>query len=95
MTLIALLGAKVLLFLYLWLLSAIVASYLSDRKGFGEKPGLVTGLLVSVLAPVIWLLMPARADSRWKLHGPVGSGGGQTVASARADREAKDAGGGG
>jgi len=90
MTLIALLGSKALLFLYLWLASAIVASYLSDRKGFGEKPGLVTGLLISVLAPVVWLVWPAKKDSRWKLHGPFGSGGGQTVAVARAEREAKE-----
>ena len=37
MTVIALLGAASLWLLYLWLLSAIVASYLSDRKGYGEK----------------------------------------------------------
>ena len=92
MTLIALLGAKSLLFLYLWLGSAIVAGYLSDRKGFSEKAGLVTGLLISILAPVVWLLWPAKEDSRWKLHGPFGSGGGQTVAAARAEREAKEGG---
>ena len=93
MTLIALLGAKSLLGLYLWLGSAIVASYLSDRKGFGEKPGLVTGLLISVVAPVVWLVVPAKKDSRWKLHGPFGSGGGQTVAAARAEREPGEDGG--
>ena len=90
MTLIALLGAKSLLGLYLWLGSAIVGSYLSDRKGYGEKPGLVTGLLISILAPIVWLVWPAKKDSRWKLHGPFGSGGGQTVAAARAEREAKE-----
>ena len=92
MTLIALVGAKALFALYLWLASAIVASYLSDRKGYGEKPGLVTGLLISVVAPVVWLVWPAKKDSRWKLHGPFGSGGGQTVAAARAEREAKEGG---
>lgn len=92
MTLIALLGAKSLLGLYLWLGSAIVASYLSDRKGYGEKAGLVTGLLLSVLAPVIWLVWPPKKDSRWKVQGPFGSGGGQTVAAARAEREAKERG---
>ena len=25
--------------LYLWLLSAIAASYLSERKGYGDVPG--------------------------------------------------------
>src|SRR6201999_314008 len=36
-TLLALIGAKALVYLYIWLLSAIAASYLSDRKGDGEK----------------------------------------------------------
>ena len=86
MTVIALLGAKSLLFLYLWLGSAIVASFLSDRKGYGEKYGLVTGLVLTVLAPVIWLLWPAKADSRWKLQGPLGRGDGRTVAQLRAEQ---------
>ena len=89
MTVIALLGAKAFYLLLAWLASAIVAQYLSDRKGYGEKAGLVSGLLLSLLAPLIWLLVPAKKDSRWKLHGPFGSGGGQTVAAARAEREAK------
>ena len=50
MTVIALIGAKALYLLFVWLASAIVAQYLSDRKGYGEKPGLVTGLLLSVVA---------------------------------------------
>ena len=37
MTLYALLGAKALYLLYAWLASAIVASYLSERKGYGER----------------------------------------------------------
>ena len=45
MTLFALLGAAALWLMYLWLLSAIVASYLSERKGYGEKLGLAFGLL--------------------------------------------------
>ena len=31
--------------MYVWLLSAIVAAYLSDRKGYGDRPGLATGLI--------------------------------------------------
>jgi hypothetical protein len=87
MTLVALIGAKALYLLYLWLISAIVASWLSDRKGYGERPGLATGLFLSIAAVVIWLLVPAKADSRWKLQGPLpfGRGGsGETVAEARA-----------
>jgi hypothetical protein len=87
MTLFALLGAKALLLLYVWLASAIVASYVSERKGYGSKVGLAFGLLLSAVGAVIWLLIPARADSRWKLQGPFGRGG-KTVAEARAEREA-------
>lgn len=69
----ALLGAKALWLTYLWLLSAIVASWLSNRKGYGEKPGLASGLLLSALAPIVWLFVPAKEDSRWKRYGPFGS----------------------
>jgi hypothetical protein len=83
----ALLGAKALWLLYAWLGATIIASYLSERKGYGPKVGLASGLLLSVVGAVIWLLVPARADSRWKLQGPFGSGG-KTVAEARAERDA-------
>lgn len=92
MTLLAILGTKALWLLYLWLGSAIVASYLSDRKGYGSKLGLAFGLLLSAVGAVIWLLVPARQDSRWKLQGPIGSGG-KTVAEARAERDAAEGGG--
>jgi hypothetical protein len=87
MTLYALLGSKALWVLYAWLVAAILASYLSSRKGYGEKVGLAFGLILSVIGAVIWLLVPAKADSRWKLQGPFG-GGGKTVAEARAERDA-------
>lgn len=87
MTVVALIGANALLLLYAWLLSAIAASYLSNRKGYGEKAGLVTGLLLSAFAILIWLLIPARAASRWKLDGPFGKGSGKTVAEARSEQE--------
>ena len=86
MTVLALLGSTALWLLYAWLASAIVASYLSERKGYGQKVGLAFGLLLSAVGALIWLLVPARADSRWKLQGPFGSGG-KTVAEARAERE--------
>ena len=91
MIVVAAIGAKALLFLYLWLMAAIVSSFLSDRKGYGEKPGLVTGLLLSVLAPIVWLLVPPKADSRWKVQGAFGKGDGRTVAEARAEREQREA----
>jgi hypothetical protein len=85
MTLMAALGAKALYLLYAWLASAIAASYLSARKGYGEKAGLASGLLLSVVGVLVWLVWPARPDSRWKLQGAFGSGG-KTVAEARAER---------
>jgi hypothetical protein len=81
----ATIGAKSLLLLYLWLGSAIAASWLSVRKGYTEKAGLVTGLLLSVLAVVIWLLWPPKPDSRWKLQGAFGRGDGRTVAQMRSE----------
>ncbi len=84
MSLLAAIGAKALYLLYAWLASAIVASYLSARKGYGEKIGLASGMLLTVVGVLIWLVWPARPDSRWKLQGPFGSGG-RTVAQARAE----------
>jgi hypothetical protein len=86
MTVIALLGAKALYLLFIWLLSAIVASWLSDRKGYGEKPGLATGLLLTFVGVIIWLVWPAKDASRWKVQGPIPKrgGGGETVAEAQA-----------
>jgi hypothetical protein len=65
-------GSWALWLMYAWLLGAIVASYLSERKGYGEKIGLATGLLTSLIAIVIWLIVPARKDSKWKTVGPFG-----------------------
>jgi hypothetical protein len=69
----ALLGAKALWFTFAWLLSAIFASYLSGRKGYGEKVGLASGLILTVVGPIIWLLVPAKRDSVWKQFGPYGT----------------------
>jgi hypothetical protein len=85
----AIIGSKALLLLYLWLAGAIVSSYLSDRKGYGERPGLITGLLLSAVGAIIWLIWPAKAESRWKIQGPIPRRGQQkTVAEARAEHEA-------
>jgi hypothetical protein len=91
MTVIAAIGAKALYLLYIWLASAIVASYLSERKGYGAKVGLAFGLLLTVIGVLIWLVWPARRDSRWKLQGAFGRGGGKTVAEARAEHDEAEA----
>jgi hypothetical protein len=59
-------GAVALLLLYVWLLSAIGASQLSRLKGYGEKAGLGTGLLLSAIGLIVWLVFPSRPDSRWR-----------------------------
>jgi hypothetical protein len=74
MTVIALLGSTALWLLYAWLLSAIVASYLSGRKGYGEKVGLASGLLLHVIGVIAWLVWPAKPESKWKTLGPWGRG---------------------
>ena len=84
MTLLAIIGAKALYLIFIWFGSAIAASWLSDRKGYGEKPGLAAGLLLSAVGVVVWLLWPARPDSRWKVQGPLGRGK-KTVAEVRAE----------
>jgi hypothetical protein len=87
MTFVIALGSGALWLTYLWLASAIAASYLSNRKGYGEKLGLAFGLLLSVAGVIIWLVWPAKPDSRWKLQGVFGTGG-KTVAELRAEQHA-------
>jgi hypothetical protein len=82
------LGVKALYLTYVWLLSSVGASWLSDRKGFGERPGLITGLLLSLVGLIVWLVWPAKADSRWKVQGAIPKrGDAPTVAEARAKHD--------
>jgi hypothetical protein len=62
---IATLGANAFWLLYLWLGSAITTSWLSNYKGYGEKWGLGTGLLLSAIGVIVWLIIPAKSDSKW------------------------------
>jgi hypothetical protein len=86
MIVVAVIGAKALWLLYAWLAAAIIGAWLSERKGYGEKPGLASGLLLSLLAVPVWLLWPPKPDSKWKIQGalPFMRGTGETVAEARA-----------
>ena len=54
MTVFALMGAWALWLVYLWLASCIIAGYLSNRKGYGDKAGVATGLCLSALAILVW-----------------------------------------
>jgi hypothetical protein len=63
-------GATALWLMYAWLLAAIVASYLSGRKGYSEKAGLASGLLLHIIGVIAWLVIPAKEHSKWKTVGP-------------------------
>ncbi len=68
----AVIGSGAIYMLFGWLASAIAASYLSGRKGYGERPGLAAGLILPVVSVIVWLLWPAKPDSDWKVIGPFG-----------------------
>jgi len=65
-------GATALWLMYAWLLAAIVASYISGRKGFSERAGLAAGLILHVIGVIVWLAIPAKPHSKWKTVGPFG-----------------------
>jgi hypothetical protein len=69
---IAALGINALYFMFVWLASAIAASYLSGRKGYGERVGLAFGLILAPIGVLVWLIWPPKADSDWKVIGPFG-----------------------
>jgi biotin transporter BioY len=62
-------GAKALYFLFAWLISAAAASWLADRKGYGERVGLTFGLILSAAGLLIVLLLPGRPGSKWRTDG--------------------------
>ena len=57
-------GATALYLLFAWLVSAATAAWLSERKGYGERLGLMLGLILSVPGLVIALLLPTRRSPR-------------------------------
>ena len=71
---IAVIGSAALWALFVWLLSAVITGYIAARKGYPERYGLATSLLLPILAILIWLVIPARVGSDWKVVGPVGRG---------------------
>jgi hypothetical protein len=71
MTIFATIGATSLYLLFVWLISAAAGSWLTQRKGYGERLGLAFGLLLSAVGLLLALLLPARPGSAWKLDGPI------------------------
>ena len=62
-------GVIALYLLFAWLVSAATAAWLSERKGYGERLGLMLGLILSVPGLVIALLLPGRPGSKWRTDG--------------------------
>jgi len=69
---IAVIGIAALYALFIWLIITIICQYLSNRKGYGERWGLATGLIFPP-GVFVWLFMPPKPDSDWKVLGPFGS----------------------
>jgi len=71
MTVYAAIGAKAVYLLFVWLLSAVIGSWISERKGYGERVGLAFGLILSAIGLLIVLVLPGRPGSVWKTEGPL------------------------
>jgi hypothetical protein len=68
-TLIANIGARGLYLMFIWLLSAAAAAWVTERKGYGERVGLTFGLVLTVVGLLIVLLLPGRPGSKWRVEG--------------------------
>jgi hypothetical protein len=64
-------GAIALYLLFLWLISAAGSAWLTERKGYGERLGLLFGLVLSAVGLVLALLLPGRPGSKWRREGPL------------------------
>jgi hypothetical protein len=62
-------GANALYLLFGWLISAAAASWISERKGYGERAGLTLGLLLSAVGLLMVALLPGRPGSKWRVDG--------------------------
>jgi hypothetical protein len=71
MTVLAVIGVTALWLLFGWLAITIVCQYLAERKGYGQRWGLATGLIFPP-GVLVWVFMPAKPESDWKVIGPFG-----------------------
>ena len=62
-------GVLALYLLFAWLISAAAGAWLTERKGYGERTGLVLGLILSVAGLLAALLLPSRPGSKWRREG--------------------------
>jgi hypothetical protein len=63
-------GVIALYLLFIWLISAAAGAWLTERKGYGERLGLLFGLVLSAVGLIVALALPARPASKWKQQGP-------------------------
>jgi fucose permease len=63
-------GAVALYLLFVWLISAASSAWLTERKGYGERLGLLLGLVLSAVGLILALLLPSRPGSTWRREGP-------------------------
>ena len=62
MTVLALMGASALWLMYLWLASCIIAApTCPTARATASKPGLATGLCLSAIAIIVWLVVAGEA----------------------------------
>jgi fucose permease len=64
-------GVLALYLLFAWLISAAAGAWLTERKGYGERVGLMLGLVLTVAGLIIALLLPSRPGSKWRRNGPI------------------------
>ena len=64
-------GVLALYLLFAWLISAAAGAWLTERKGYGERVGLMLGLVLTVAGLLIALLLPSRPGSKWRRIGPI------------------------
>ena len=60
MTIYAVIGAKAAYLLFVWLLSAAIGSWVSERKGYGDRVGLAFGLILSAILIYMLVLVNDR-----------------------------------
>jgi hypothetical protein len=64
-------GALALYLLFAWLIAAAAGSWVTELKGYGERAGLMLGLVLTVPGLLIALLLPSRPGSKWQREGPL------------------------
>ena len=62
-------GPLALYLLFAWLVSAAAGAWLTERKGYGERTGLMLGLILTVAGLLVALLLPSRPGSTWRREG--------------------------